>query len=94
MARLGLVVVIVSVLLAAVAAIRRDPRITGRELRVQGLLLAGYAAVAAALGWLTLARMGDRGWLAAGGIAFVLWLVVALPLLARYLGRRLGKPGR
>ncbi len=94
MARLGLVLVIVSVLLAAVTAIRRDPRISARELRVQGLLLAGYAAVAAGIGWLTLSRMGDRAWLAAGGVAFVLWLVVALPLLARHLGRRLGKPGR
>jgi hypothetical protein len=93
-ARLGLVLVVVSVLLAALVAVRRDPRITGGELRAQGLLLAGYAAVAAGIGWLTLSRMDDGAWLAGGGLAFALWLVVALPLLARHLARRLDKPGR
>lgn len=94
MERLGLLAVTAMVLIASIAAIRRDPRITARELRVQGALLAAYLAVAAGIGWLTLARADDVAWLAAGGVALLVWLVVALPLLARYLGRRLGKPGR
>ncbi|MGE0864915.1 MAG: hypothetical protein AB7P34_13535 [Vicinamibacterales bacterium] len=94
MEHVGLLAVTAMVLIASIAAIRRDPRITARELRVQGALLAAYVVVAAGIGWLALSHPDDVAWLAAGGAALLVWLLVALPLLARYLGRRLGKSGR
>lgn len=94
MEQLGLLAVTVAVLMAAIAAIRRDPRISARELRIQSLWLAAYLAVAGGIGWVMLTDTDNTARLVAGGVALLLWLAVALPLLARYLGRRLGKPGR
>lgn len=94
MKSLSLVAVMAAVLFAAVGAIRRDPRITAREILIQILLMGAYAAVAAGIGWLTLANWDDRRWLIAGGVTFIAWLAVALPMLARYLGRRLRGHGR
>lgn len=91
---LGLAVVVVAVLAGAIVGIRNDPRITRHELVVQVSWIALYVAGGAAIVWMTLLDMGDHGRMAAGGVAFLLWLVVALPLLMRHLRRRLeaGRP--
>lgn len=94
MAGLGLVGLVAAVFVAALVAIRRDPRITASELRAQVLWIAAYAAGAGAIAWLTLANGADRAWVLAGAVTLAAWLVVALPLLARHLARRLNGPER
>lgn len=90
MEALGVLAVVLVVLAASVAAVRRDPRFDRREVAVQVAWIAVYFAGCAALAFL-LVPLGRRIGPAAATAIGVIVIAGGMVVLARYLKGRLGK---
>lgn len=88
MEALGILAVVLGVLAASVAAVRRDPRFDRREIVVQVAWIAVYFAGCAALAFL-LVPLGRRIGPAASAAIGIAVIVVGMVLLASYLKKRL-----
>ena len=88
MEALGILAVVLAILAASVAAVRRDPRFDRREVLIQAAWIAAYFAGCAGLAFLLVPlgrRIGPAAATAIGVVAMALGMVV----LARYLKKRL-----
>ena len=84
----GILAVVLVVLAASVAAVRRDPRFDRREIFIQAVWIAAYFAGCAGLAFL-LVPLGRRIGPATATAIGVLGIAGGMVVLARYLKGRL-----